>query len=41
MIAEILAYYLSYKEFNKVSKIDHFNAPVKCKEMWVNGKKVK
>ena len=28
-------------ELTKLRDIEHFNAPVKCKEMWVNGKKIK
>lgn len=28
-------------ERNKIAKIDHFNAPVKCKEMYKGNKRVK
>lgn len=41
MFPEMLAFYLAYKEYNKEAKIDHLHAPVKCKEMYVNGEKVK
>lgn len=38
---QMLAFYLAYKEYNKVSKKDHFNAQVKCKEVYYKGKKIK
>lgn len=38
---QMLTFYLAYKEYNKIAKIDHFNAPVKCKEMYVGNKRVK
>lgn len=41
MFPEMLAFYLAYKEYGKIAKIDHLNAPVKCKEMYINGKKEK